>query len=327
MTPGLGAVLVTSAARKIPLIRAVRDAAVRIDPEAAVIAGDLDRDAPARHAADDFWLMGPLQELDLTAFLEGCKRRGVRTILPTRDGELAFWAERRPALEQAGVQVVVSSPEAVRLCLDKLAFARWGEREGAPVIPAAQTVDGLAHHGRADQRFVVKERFGAGSKAVAIGVTAAAARSHAQALSDPIVQPMIEGPEISIDAWMTARGAVHGLVLRRRDRVVNGESQISTTFRDAALEAQAATVLQGLGLSGPAVMQAILTPEGLAVIEVNARFGGASTTSIAAGLDMLYWSLFERVRPDAPTPAFHRRAGEVRLVRVPQDMILHDPDL
>jgi len=322
MTAALGSVLMTSAGSKIPLLRALRAAARRIDHEANIVAGDIDPDAASRCLADGFWRMPELEALDLETVVSECGRRDVRTILPTRDGELAFWADARPALESAGISVIISRPESVALCLDKLAFAEWGRAAGLPVIPAARQPESFA-----DPLVVVKERFGAGSRSIGIGLSHPDARRHAAGLTDPLFQPLVRGFEISIDAWLTAAGAVHGLVLRRRDRVMNGESQTTTTFRDAGLEAQAANVLARLGLSGPVVMQAIVGEGGIAVIEVNARFGGASTASLSVGLDMLYWSLLERARPGAPLPAFDRHQGEVRQVRVSEDIVIRDPDL
>lgn len=322
MTGSLGSVLVTSAGNKIPCLRALREAARRIDPKANVVAGDVDPDVASRHLADGFWLMPKLQALDLETIMSECRRRDVRTILPTRDGELPFWADLRPALQAAGISVIVSRPESIALCLDKLAFAEWGAVEGLPVIPASRNPD--RYPGRS---LVVKERFGAGSRSIGIDLTPAEARRHATGLADPLFQPLVAGSEISIDAWLTSTGALHGLVLRRRDRVVNGESQTTTTFRDAGLETQAAAVLERLGLSGPVVMQAIVTDAGLAVIEVNARFGGASTASLSVGLDLFYWSLFERVWPDAPLPVFDRRQGEIQQIRVSEDIVIRDPDL
>lgn len=317
----LGSVLMTSAGSKIPLLRALRAGARRIDHDAKIVAGDIDPDAASGCIADSFWRMPKTEALDLEAIVVGCQRRDVRTILPTRDGELAFWAGARPALEAAGVSVIVSRPESIALCLDKLAFAEWGRAAGLPVIPAARQSEDL------DGPLVVKERFGAGSRSIGIGLSPSDARRHATGLADPLFQPLMTGVEISIDAWMTSAGAVHGLVLRRRDRIVNGESQTTTTFRDDQLEAQAASVLERLGLSGPVVMQAIVGEGGLAIIEVNARFGGASTASLHVGLDMLYWSLFERVWPDTPPPVFERSQGEIRQIRVPEDIVIRDSDL
>jgi carbamoyl-phosphate synthase large subunit len=61
------------------------------------------------------------------------------------------------------------------------------------------------------------------------------------------------------------------------------------------------------------------------IIECNPRFGGASTTAIAAGLDVLYWSLGEAFGLGL-SPVFKRIAGEVRQIRLPADLVLHDPD-
>ncbi|WP_319633622.1 ATP-grasp domain-containing protein [Pelagibius marinus] len=315
-------ILITSAARKAPLVRAMKSAATRAVPGAAVIAGDIDPQAPARYVADGFWQMPRLTEATPQTLLEGCRERGIGTVLPTRDGELAFWADARAPFAEAGIDVIVSAPESVERCLDKLAFARFGAAQSLPFISASTDLDELE-----GETFVVKERFGAGSRSIGIDLPRAAALDHARRLEDPVFQPFEAGAEISIDAWMDCAGAPRGLVLRRRDRVVGGESQITTTFRDAALEAAAFEVLAALDLRGPAVMQAIVPAGGgLRVIECNCRFGGASTASIAAGLDMLYWSLAERHSPEA-APAFLRIEGELRQVRLPEDIVLHDFDL
>lgn len=322
MTGALGSVLISSAGAKVPLLRAARDAARRIDKDAAIVAGDIDPDAATRYVADSFWRMPRMDALDLNTIISECRRRDVRTILPTRDAELAFWADARTALEAEGIGVIVSRPDNLTLCLDKLAFAEWGKAEGMPVIPAAKRPEDVPGHA-----LVVKERFGAGSRSIGIGLSPSEAKRHADGLADPLFQPLITGEEISIDAWLTSTGVVHGLVLRRRSRVINGESQTTITFRDPALEAQAAGVLERINLSGPVVMQAIVREAGLAIIEVNARFGGASTASISVGLDLLYWSFFERAHPSAPLPAFDRRPWDIRQVRVSEDIVIRDPDL
>ena len=303
------AVLVTSASKKVPLVHAVKRAAEKLRPGTRVIAGDRDAGAPARYAADDFWEMPPTTGDTLRAIVSGCRERHVGTVIPTRDGELAFWARHREEFEQAGIQVVVSDLAAVELCLDKLAFAKYG-------IPTALSPDEI----EAD-RFVVKERYGAGSRGLGLNLDREAALAHAAALEHPLFQPFIDGTEISVDAWIDRCHRVKGLVLRRREKIVDGESQVTATFRDAALEEQAVALLARLGLRGAVVLQAIVDGAGRAhFIECNARFGGASTAGIAAGLDPFYWSLVEAGGGDAGRCAFRRIPGEVRQVRVPGDI-------
>lgn len=318
-----GSILVTSAARKVPLMRALLDAARRLNPALRLIAGDRDEAAPTRYVADEFWAMPATEDAQIEAILAGCAQRDVRVILPTRDGELAFWARHGARLARENIDVIVSSPEAIERCLDKLAFAAFGEARGLPFIPARLGLDELP-----GDRFVVKERYGAGSRAIGLDLDRAEALRHGEGLGDPIYQPFVAGEEISIDAWLDRAGAAKGVVLRRRDKVVDGESQVTTTFRHPAIETKAAQILEALGLRGPVVMQAIIDGAGgLHVIECNSRFGGASTTAIAAGLDTLYWSLIEGFGANADAAPFHRRSGEIRQIRVPQDIHVPYPGL
>lgn len=315
-------VLVTSSARKVPLIQATKAAAKKLGPHVHVIAGDIDHMAVTRYVADAFWQMPDTDDASIDALLEGCKARRVRVILPTRDGELPFWARNRVLFQQHGIEVIVSPPDAVMRCLDKLGFADFGLAQGLPVIPASQTPKGMGH------RLVVKERFGAGSERIGLDLDPEAAHAHARQLDNPIFQPFVAGEEISIDAWMDDAGRPVGVVLRRRDRVVHGESQITTTFRDTAIEALAERVLSALDLRGPVVMQVLISPGGaVSVIEVNARFGGASTAALRVGLDSLYWSLAQALDRLKGGAVFLRSTGEVRQMRVPADMVLHDTNI
>lgn len=311
-------VLVSSASRKVPLVRALMQAAGRLDADLEVVAGDVDPSALTRHVAPAFWEMPRTTDAELEALLAGCRARNIRQVLPTRDGELAFWARHRERFAAAGVDVVVSPPESVAICLDKLAFASWGRDAGLPVIPTALTPDALGGPGP----FVVKERFGAGSRSLGLRLDRAAALAHAAGLDAPIFQPFVEGPEVSADAFLDASHRLVGLVLRRRDVVVHGESQVTTTFRDPGLEALLSRLLLATPLRGPIVVQVLLHPtDGPQIVECNTRFGGASTASAAVGLDALGWTLREAFDPTS-TPVFTRSPREIRQVRVAADLVL-----
>lgn len=316
-------VLVSSASNKVPLVRAMQHAVAKIDPHGKVTAGDVDATVGTFYVADATWLMPPAKDATFEDIYDGLQKRGIGCVLPTRDGELAFWARHSQALRQHGIVVLVSPLESVERCLDKLAFARFGFECDLPFIPTGLDID-VSWNGP----YVVKERFGAGARGIGLKLDADAAREHATRLENAVFQPYVEGFEVSIDAWLDRAHRVKGVVLRRREKVVAGESRVTTTFTDAALEATAIRALEQLQLSGPVVMQAMIDPSGAAhIIECNARFGGASTASIAAGLDSLYWSLLESRGGDIALAPFARVAGQLRQVRVPADIHIHDPDL
>lgn len=301
----------------------MREAARRLHPDAKVIAGDIDPNALAAQVADEFWLMPRTAEESVEALVTGCTERAITCVLPTRDAELAFWARRAARFREAGIAVIVSPLDSIETCIDKFAFSEFGRRRNLPVIPSALSLEAAPW-----ERYVVKERRGAGSRSIGIGLDRAQAEAHARSLSEPIFQPFLSGAEISVDAWLDRTCRLKGLVLRRRDLVVDGESQITTTFRNPRIESEIGPLLAALNLSGPVVVQALLHADGaISVIECNARLGGASTAGIAAGLQSLYWSLLEAHGGDVGQEAFERVPGEIRLVRMPSDLVLHDPDL
>lgn len=314
-------ILVCSAARKIPLVRSVVDAARRLDRAIKVFAGDLDPAASASLVADGFITLPRTVAENVPLLHRVCADHGIGVVIPTRDGELQFWADHRDSFAEQGVEVIVSSPEAVRVSLDKRAFAEHGRAHGLPIIPVLDEPAG-------EGRFVVKERFGAGSASIGLDLSAEDAQRHAAILGEPIVQPFMRGVESSVDAWADRNGRIKGLVLRRRDQVVHGESRITTTYRNDAIENEARQLFESLYLRGPVVAQMLVDEDGEChFIELNARFGGASTTAIAAGLDSWYWSLHEALGGDSERLSFERLPGEVRLVRVPHDIFVHDPDI
>ncbi len=316
-------VLISSASGKIPLIRAMKTAALRIDRLARVVAGDLSADALSKHVADEFWLMPPTQDNMLELIIEGCKERGINIVLPTRDGELQFWARNAELLADHGIVVIVSPLDSLTSCIDKLEFANFGISNGLSVIPAATDVDALE-----SIRYVVKERYGAGARQIGLDLNRQQAIAHAEHLDHPIFQPYVTGMEFSVDAWVDQYHRVKGLVLRSRDRVINGESQITTTFSDIRFSALAKQVIEKLKLRGPVVLQAICDTDGIMhVIECNARFGGASSAGIAVGLDSLFWSLLEARGVDVGDYPFIRSASEIRQVRVPSDIYIYDSNL
>lgn len=317
-----GNVLVTSASKKIPLLRAIQKSARKLDPAIKVIAGDSAEHALARYVANDFWRMPSTEEAVLDDLVAGCEKREITTVIPTRDGELLFWARHRERFARSGISVVISPIESIEICLDKLAFAQYGTANGMPFISAALHPDEIG-----EGPYVVKERFGAGARSIGLNLDRNAALTHGGKLENPIYQPFISGREISVDAWLDCSHQVKGLVLRGRELVVDGESQVTTTFRDSDMQAVVTKALQALKLRGPVVMQVLVDDQGaIHIIECNTRFGGASTLSVAVGLDVFYWSLLEGRGENLRDYPFVRKPGEVRQVRVPSDIYIHGSD-
>lgn len=312
------AVLITSVSSKVPLIKCVKRAIEKLEQPVKIIGADANPNAIGQFFTDDFWVMPRLDKLAFEELLAFCLDRRVAWIVPSRDGELPFFAKHKQALQSNGIHVMVSEPKAVEICLDKLTFYSFGVEKGFPVIATSLSIDGVS-----GSSYVVKERFGSGSRLVGLDLDDSNARKHALQLAHPVYQPYIEGTEVSVDVYISRSGACKGAVVRTRDVVVDGESKISTTVHHEPLELACVRFAEQLGLYGHALFQAILDHEGnFQFVECNCRVGGASHLSIRAGLDSLYWFFLESSNVDLACVPFVRHEGQLKLVRYANDLIL-----
>ncbi len=143
-------------------------------------------------------------------------------------------------------------------------------------------------------KWVVKERFGAGSQNIGLDLDELQAINHAKKLEQPIFQPMIKNQqEISVDLYITKNYHVKNMLLRTRDLVVHGESQITTNFFNKKIESAMRNFALKTGLIGHLVIQAFIDNDKITLIECNARFGGASSFSQRLGVDSFFWFYLE----------------------------------
>jgi len=310
-------VLISSVSKKVPLIHAVRKALAKLQDGGKIIGADADPNCIGKHFVDDFWQIHKLSDVKFSSFLSDCQRLGVHCIIPTRDGELEFYAEYKQALAEAGVAVMVSEISALSVCLDKYKFYELLKNKGFPVIQTSFSVEKIE-----GSEYVVKERFGSGSRNLALKISKDEAQKHASRLKNPIFQPFISGNEVSVDLYLDSSKKTKGVIARQRQLVVHGESQVTTTFRDPSLEHLCSEMAEMLHLSGHIMFQLIKEDGGYLALECNPRFGGASTLSLEVGLDSFYWYFLEVQGKDRADLPFIRSPKEKTLVRYPEDLIL-----
>ncbi len=304
-------ILLTSLSSKVSLYEAVLAQARDFHPEAELIGGDSDPACPGRAKVREFLETPRLDNLSHEEFAGFCRKHAITRLIPTRDGELRFFAEARPALLAAGVVPMVSPAEAIATCLDKLLFAETAASLGFPAIPTVEDVSRLDA-----RRVTVKERFGAGSRNHHLDLSPAEALERARNLRNPIFQPQVVGRELSADLYLDQDGQTRGVILRWRDLVVDGESKVTTTFRKVDWESDLGELAARIGLRGHGLIQAIVDKKSrLHLLEINARLGGATPLALACGLRSIEWFLREADGDElGETAPFDYRAGK-RLTR------------
>lgn len=311
------AVLITSISKKVPLIHAVRSAANKLGLFQELHGADSSSTSLGQYEVDHFWNCPTLGELKPEMILDYCQKHQITAIIPTRDADVEFYARHLQFFHFHGIYPMVSPLETVITCVDKLIFAETLEKNHFPVIPAYLSVEQFD-----SSSYVVKERKGAGSERIGLNQTRQQTLEQSRSLKEPVFQPFIAGQEWSVDLYRTSDGIVKGCVARQRNFIVEGESQITTTQRYPALESLCQKIADHLKIYGHAIFQVIVDKKGsFHVVECNPRFGGASTASLAVGLDSFFWFLVECSGLNLEDYSFIRSKNEVRQIRHVKDRL------
>lgn len=282
-------VLISSAGRRVGLLRAFRRALADGETPGRVLAVDSSPHSAALQEADDGWLVPRCTDPSfIPTMLDLCERENVGLVVPTIDTELETYARHRRAFADLSTMLAVSSPETVRIAGDKLLTNRHFVRSG---IPAARqwTVDEV---GSAPDAIpfpvVVKPRRGSAGIGVHTIADASALRHAWSASTDVVVESFLPGDEYTVNVYVNGLGECIAAVPHRRLEVRAGEVSKGFTVRDEGLIAAARRAIESLpGAFGALCLQAKLDPcTGLPrFFEINARFGGGFPLALAAGAD------------------------------------------
>lgn len=262
-------VLITSASRKVALVKAFRRA-LEEEGGGQVVAIDASPRSPALYFADQGYIVpAGLGEDFLTAVYGICVKHDVQLLVPTRDEELPLFAVLRDSLRQMGITVMVPGPEVVRTCQDKRLFIHFCQKHGF-LVPRTygnpEEVEGFP--------VFVKERIGKGSRWTFRVETASELENLLARLRDPIIQQWVDGPEYTVDLFADFSGQILSVVPRERLVTFDGESFVGRTCKDWDIIREAARLAQTLGLVGHNTIQCFWHEGRIKFIEVNPRYGG-----------------------------------------------------
>jgi carbamoyl-phosphate synthase large subunit len=208
---------------------------------------------------------------------------GARALVSTVAEEMPGLARAAERLRAAGLNAWLAPPDAVEGCIDKWRFAQLVEGAGIPVPGTALgSLDGLPGP------WVVKPRFGRGSRSVLSADSKEDARWALRRVPDPIVQTRLSGREFTVDCLIEPDGSLAGAVPRWRVETKAGISTKGLTFDNRELREGVASLVSALSLQGPANVQGFVGEDGsVSFIEVNPRFSGGLPLSLAAGADLV----------------------------------------
>ena len=174
--------------------------------------------------------------------------------------------------------IITASKQANEICLNKKKFEEYlKDYYFYPNIDI-------------DHKIILKPIYGANSKGIKIIDSMDYAINEKEYATNYIAQRLIEGFEISVDAYFNKLSQMVDAVPRKRIEIQGGEVSRSITLDRNAYNVYKLTkeIGEQIGLVGPVCAQYIIDKDNKAyIMEINARFGGGVILSLEAGFDQI----------------------------------------
>jgi carbamoyl-phosphate synthase large subunit len=259
------------------------------------IAADPSPLAPAQYAAHVRAAVPRMDDPDYIPALQAlCEAHGVGAVLPLTDLDIEILAR---ALEEGRLPALVPSAEVARATYDKYETHLLLGRLGLPSPPTLLPDDDLSV---LEYPVMVKPLQGSGARSIHLAHNPAQARffidyverapggTRPKGLPGPervMVQRAMGGNELSIDCLGDRHGRCLNAIPRTMLESRGGESIKGQVVHDEELIELGRRVMEALLVRGPATIQVFRDPDiGVAITDVNTRFGGAFPAPAYAAL-------------------------------------------
>jgi len=280
-------VLITAASRRVPLVRAFRDAVGKFG-KGRVITTDINPLSPALYFGHRHHIVPLTTDRYYIPIIESiCDVEDVGLVVPTIDDELPIFGRARERLEGVGIRVAISSEQTGLICNDKYETYQFCTRNNIPVPLTRLAADIHTHAFKYPA--IVKPRFGRGSVNVYTVQNEDQLHLFANYVPDAIVQDYVEGTEFTVDVLCNFSGKVISIVPRERLVIRAGVSDKGITRKNKNVMDFAEDVAARLQIVGAANIQCKWDGQRVTLIEVNPRFSGGIPLTLASGADFPSW--------------------------------------
>ena len=280
----LNNILITSSGRRVELLNAFVKASERLtNGETKVICADAKPELSAAcHAAEASEHLPYCTSKDyIEELLKACKKNKVGIVIPTIDTELAILSTHKGALQDNGINVVVSEPDLIEKCADKIKTENMF-RELSLNTPC------ILDKKSAVPPFIIKPI--RGSSSVGVEKVYEDSRSrHLEIEDNYMIQELVPDNwiEVSADMYFNKKGELKCCVPRQRIEIRGGEISKGQTIGGEIYNYLCRSFERMPSARGPLTVQLFASPDFKlrSFIEINARFGGGYPMSHLSGAD------------------------------------------
>lgn len=234
-----------------------------------------------------------------------CKTNKIDAVIPFMDIDLPPLAAAKQRFADAGISIIISSPEFIKSCNDKWFTYKFLVENGfntpKTFLSIEDTIKAISA-GELNYPIMVKARFGAGSMALCIANNEEELHSayekslsevnkthirHASDLKDVILfQEKLSGKEYAVDVINDLNGNFKTAIIKEKVATHPGETDIITVVDCPAIYETSSKLGRISGHIGNVDCDYFLIDGVPYVLELNARFGGCYPFSHAAGCNL-----------------------------------------
>lgn len=278
-------IIITSAGRRVSLVKAFQQELKKRFPAAKVYTADMNPEwSSACRVSDGFFSLPHVSDaLYINDLMQLCIVQGIKLIVPTIDTELIALSQNRNSFLNEGIIIAVSDFELVTMCRDKRKSNNLFEQHGIEVPIAVDKFHPTFP-------LFVKPYDGSLSKDILLVKNEA--EWHPKLLENEKLMFMeylspVDYQEFTVDAYFSNLGELKCLVPRRRFEVRGGEISKGRTEKGRLYLSLIQFFKSIKGARSCLTMQFFEHRQTgrIVGIEINPRFGGGFPLSYEAGAE------------------------------------------
>lgn len=289
-------ILITSAGRRVSLVKSFKDAINFLDIKSRVFITDLNpKKSPASYFADDSFQIGFFKDPNYTnELLKICLNNNISIVIPTIDSELSLLANEKLFFKSHGINIIVSSNEIIETFEDKLSTNLFFNNLDikTPLI---------YNHKNLKFPVFLKPLSGSNSKGIYKANNISEIKPSDLVSKKMMILEYIDNSkydEYTIDIYYDKNSILKCAVPRIRLKVVGGESNQGVTKKNKVLDFVLKNFKFLNGAIGCLTLQVFSNkhnPADIIGIEINPRFGGGYPFAFNAGANFPEFILKEYI--------------------------------
>lgn len=275
-------ILVTGVGRRVELLQAFRQAALKLNIDLKIYGADMAGTAPALAYCDYTRKVCAMRDPQyIQQLVDICVADKIDLVMPTIDTDLLVLSKNVEEFEKVGTRVLISKPDKILICRDKNNTGEFFESCG---LKAPRTYNDYKSYPGPYPCFIKPKDGSSSINAFKVEEEEELA-VYAGQVEDYIIQPFVSGREFTIDIFCDFDGNPIYITPRERVQVRAGEVLKTQIYMDRTMIDEAKKLCESFKPCGPLTVQLIQdknTGDNY-YIEINPRYGGGAPLSMKAG--------------------------------------------